>query len=139
MKKCPFCGTKIKDESQGCPHCGYGRPSGATTNQHGEILGEAREVESTTIHEPPPSNQPKNPSSADLEEPNSLWKIAAILLALASFCSSAWIGIIGGIIFVVQSHPKIRRWGTYLLIFCIVLIGLNFLIGAISLFLYFVD
>ncbi len=126
MRECPFCGEKIKDESQGCPSCGYGRPSGST-NANDEILGEAREVDSRTIPEPPPhAAYTDNASSqGDNRQLGVLWKV---ILVLTTLFFSILIGIIGGVYLYTRPYPDYKKFGRNLLILCVVLVVLQFIL-----------
>lgn len=125
MRECPFCGTKIKDESQGCPSCGYGRPSGST-NPNDEILGEAREVDSRTIPEPPPhTTDTSGPSFHNgNRQLGVLWKV---ILILATLFFTIWVGVLGGIYLYTRPYPDYKKFGRNLLILCVVLMIVQFI------------
>ena len=130
MRECPFCGTKIKDESQGCPSCGYGRPNDSTSTND-EILGEAREVDSRTIPEPPPHTTYSSGPSYDGEnrQLGILWKV---ILVLGTLFFSLFFGVIGGVYLYTRPYPDYKKFGRNLMILCVVLVILQF----ISIFLF---
>lgn len=124
MKECPFCGTKIKDETKPCPDCGY------TMNPAGEILGDAKEIDSQIIEE-------KNEPTVNADNKLLPTWIKVLLVVFTLFLSPL-IGLIGSIILLSNQNASYKSFGIKLLvitvIFFIVAVIAN-VFGAMALFL----
>ena len=140
MSYCPFCGGKL-DGRGNCPSCGY-----TSSPNNDEILGEAVEKESKIIddnrtYNNSGSSQNYSGSQNDAEQffrqaenyftkDLNVW--LKVLFVILSFVN-VFLGFVIAIILLTSQYPRYKSFGLKLILLCIVLLIVNFILGAFNL------